>query len=159
MAVLLSDCRSSSVADFRLDPAEVKALLSAPNGMVAQDMRRRGNAVLRQAKRLAPKDTGTLSRSIVMEMAMSGGKPVVYVGSSLKYAVYVHEGTGLWSKRGGGYIVPVRKKALRWPRKNNSGGGSRRYKAGATSAYTFAKRSKGSRPRPFLTDALPEAYK
>jgi hypothetical protein len=114
--------------------------------------------VLREAKRIAPKDTATLSRSITLETHIQGGVPVVYVGSPLEYAIYVHEGTGLWSTRGPRPIVPVRKKALRWPIKNNTGRGRRRYRGGQTAGYRFSKRSAGSPPKPFLTNALPRAY-
>lgn len=113
---------------------------------------------MREAKRLAPKDTATLSRSITLEISLRNGAPVVAVGSNLEYAIYVHEGTGLWSTRGPRPIVPVRAKALRWAKVNNSGQGRRRYKGGKTAAYVFSKRSAGSPPKPFLRDALPKAY-
>lgn len=119
---------------------------------------RRGNAVVREAKRLAPKDTGTLSRSIIAEMHVDRGLPVVYVGSSLPYALFVHEGTGIYSKTNPGYITPRRASVLRWPKTNNSGIGRRRYRGGATAAYAYAKRVKGQPGRPFLRDALPKAY-
>jgi hypothetical protein len=156
--VLLLRSGGCSVAEFRLDQSQLRELLGSANGPVARDMRRRGNAVLREAKRIAPKDTATLSRSITLETHVQGGVPVVYVGSPLEYAIYVHEGTGLWSKRGPRPIVPVRKKALRWPIKNNTGRGRRRYRGGQTAGYVFSKRSAGSPPKPFLTDALPRAY-
>lgn len=158
VALLLSSGRYS-VADFRLDQSQLKALLSSPTGPVAQDLRRRGNAVMREAKRLCPKDTATLSRSITLEMHMRQGVPVAVVGSPLEYAIYVHEGTGLYSKRGARYIVPVRKKALRWANINKSGSGIRRYRRGKTAQWVFSKRSKGSPGQPFLRDALPAAYR
>jgi hypothetical protein len=113
---------------------------------------------MREAKRRAPKDTGTLSRSIVMETHVEAGLPVVYVGSSLSYALFVHEGTGIYSKTNPGFIYPRSAQALRWPRINNSGSGRRRYRGGATSSYVFARRVKGTPGRPFLRDALPKAY-
>lgn len=94
-----------------------------------------------------------------MEMRVDGSSPVGRVGTNLPYGLYVHEGTGLYSKRRPGYIVPVRRKALRWAATNNSGAGRRRYKAGATAAYVYSKRSKGSPGRPFLRDALAAANK
>lgn len=80
---------------------------------------------------------------------------IVRIGSNLPYAIWVHEGTGIYA--GKGYITPKRSTLLRWPNKNNSGSGSRRYSGGATGKYVFAKRVKGVRGRPFLRDALPAA--
>jgi hypothetical protein len=158
-AALQQQSGRCSVAEFRLDQSQIRALLSGPSGPVVQDLRRRGNAVVREAKRICPKDTATLSRSITMEMAAQGGVPVVYVGSSLEYAIYVHEGTGIYSQRNPRPIVPVRKKALRWAKIDNSGSGFRRYRRGKTAQWVFSKSSKGTPGRPFLKDALPAAYR
>jgi hypothetical protein len=90
-----------------------------------------------------------------MEMRSANGSPVGRVGTNVDYALYVHEGTGV--EAGRGYIVPVRARVLRWPAKNNSGAGRRRYKAGATANYVYSKRSRGVKARPFLRDALSAA--
>ena len=132
-------------------------MLSGENGPVFLDMRRRGNAVVRQAKRLCPADTGALRDSIKLEMGKQNGLPVAVVGSNEHYAIYVHEGTGLYSKRGARYIRPKQAKVLQWPLVNNSGKGNRRYKAGATAAFVYSMKSRGSPGRPFLVNALPAA--
>lgn len=118
-------------------------------------MQRRGQRVLNAARRLCPVDEGRLRASLAMEMRQQTEGPVVRVGSNLKYAIYVHEGTGVYAGRGP--IRPKSGKYLRWPAKNNSGSGRRRYKSGRTSRYVFAKQVRGIPSRPFLRDALPAA--
>jgi hypothetical protein len=139
----------------KLDQSALRALLDSPQGPVWSDIQRRTNRVLNQARRNAPVDEGRLRASLAMEMRSQDGSPVGRVGSNLDYALYVHEGTGI--EAGRGYIVPVRGRVLRWPAKNNSGAGARRYKGGATAAYVYAKRSRGVKARPFLRDALSAA--
>lgn len=140
-----------------LRPQELQALLSSPQGPVFNEIRRRGNLVLNNAVRLVPVDEGRLKGSLTLEMSVEDGLPIARVGSNLDYAIYVHEGTGLWSKTRPGPIRPVNAKILRWPGKNNTGKGRRRYKGGATANYVYARQSAGSPPRPFLTEALKAA--
>ncbi len=142
---------------IRLDASQVKAVLSGPNGPVWNEIHTRGRRVKAVAQRLVPVDEGRLKNSLTLEMGIVNGVPTARVGSNLDYAIYVHEGTGWWSKTSPGYIRPTNAKALRWPQKNNSGRGRRRYKGGATAAYTFSKRSRGYPGRPYLTDALSAA--
>lgn len=143
--------------DVRISPAQMRDLLGGSTGPVYAEIQMRGNRVLRQSRRLVPVDQGTLKASLTMEMRVSRGVPIAVVGSNLKYAIYVHEGTGLYSKKNPRYIRPVRARILRWPNKNNSGTGNRRYSGGRTSSYTFAMKSRGTPGRPYLVDALPAA--
>lgn len=143
------------MAQVRIDQRQLKALLSGRDGPVYQDIMQRGNRVLAEAVRICPTDEGRLRNSLKMEMRLEDGVPVARIGSNLPYALYVHEGTGLWSKTRPGPIRPVNARVLRWPKRNNSGSGRRRYTGGKTSRYVFAKKSAGSPPRPFLRDALP----
>lgn len=145
------------MAEVVIDVSALRELFGAENGPVALDIRLRGNAVMRQAKRLCPADTGALRDSIMLEMRKEDGLPVAVIGSNVEYAIYVHEGTGLYSKRGAKYIRPVKAKALQWPLVNNTGRGNRRYKGGATAAFVYSMKSRGSPGRPFLVKALPAA--
>lgn len=140
--------------EIRFNAKAIQDQLTGPNGAVTRDLMRRGQRVVNAARRLAPVDEGRLRASIAMEVRGSGPSMVVRVGSNLKYAIWVHEGTGIYAGRG--YIFP-KGKYLRWPAKNNSGAGNRRYSGGKTSGYVFAKKVKGVKPRPFLKDALSEA--
>lgn len=83
------------------------------------------------AKREAPVKRGTLRRSITSRVESGGDRGVI--GTNLKYARPVHDGSGLYGpkkKR----IVPVTKKALFWK--------------GAAHPY---RSTKGQRPNPFFT--------
>lgn len=139
----------------RLDPGAIRAQLTGPGGAIARDLIRRGQRVENKARRLCPVDEGRLRASISTEVRGSGSSLTIRIGSNLEYAIYVEEGTGIYAGRG--YITPKRGTYMRWPRKNNSGSGSRRYSGGRTSTYVFAKRVKGVRPRPFLRPALDAA--
>lgn len=123
------------------------ALLSSTNGAVAKDLFRRGKKVEAKAKRnleRAPRriDTGHLRSSIHTELLTLNGVPAVRVGTKVFYAVYVHEGTGIYGPRGTP-IRPVTAKFLSWKKK----GGQR----------IFARQVKGMKPNPFLRDALDAA--
>lgn len=142
---------------IKIDQSALAALMASPQGPVWIDIQRRTNRVLNQARRNAPVDEGRLRASLAMEMRLASRSPVGRVGTNVEYALYVHEGTGV--EAGKGYIVPVRKKVLAWPAKNNSGAGRRRYKGGATANYVYAKRSRGVKARPFLRDALSAALR
>jgi hypothetical protein len=144
------------VATVRLDSAALRQVLAGPAGPVVQDLHRRGNRVLNRARVLCPVDQGQLRASLTMEVISRDGDPVVRVGTNVKHAIWVHEGTGIYGPRKTP-ITPKRARLLRWPVKNQSGSGRRRFRGGATQQYAYAKSVKGVRPRPFLRDALPAA--
>jgi hypothetical protein len=140
------------MASLVLNQAALKELMSGPSGLVYQDINRRTNATLRTARNKCPVDEGRLRSSLASEIRVQGSVVVGRVGTNLDYALWVHEGTGIYAGRG--YITPKRGKFLSWPVKNNSGQGARRYKGGATAQYAFAKKVKGVPGRPFLRQAL-----
>lgn len=53
-----------------------------------------------EAKQLCPKDTGHLMQSIKPETELHGDTAEGVVGTDVEYAVYVHEGTGQYSRTG-----------------------------------------------------------
>lgn len=123
---------------------EFLQLFRSPSGPVWNDIFRRGKAVENRAKRLVPVNNGRLKQSITTEMGIEGGLPVAKVGTNVEYALFVHEGTGVYGPRGIP-IRPVRAKALR-------------FKPKGSKEFIYRKRSAGSPPKPFLRDALPAAY-
>ena len=143
------------MAYLKLNPAELNALLRSPSGPVAAEVVRRSNRVLNKARRLCPVDEGRLRSSLAYEIRQDKGDIVGRVGTNLDYGLFIHEGTGIYA--GKGPITPKKGKYLRWPVKNNSGQGRRRYKAGATAQYAYAKKVKGVKGRPYLRDALDAA--
>lgn len=131
-----------------LDTAELHKLLRSPNGAVARDILRRTLRVESAAKRnlgggggSGPKrvNTGRLRASITHQLLVVGDKPVGRVGTNVKYARYVHDGTGVYGPRHTP-IRPKRAKVLRW----TSRGGQ----------VVFAARSRGMQPNHFLRNAL-----
>lgn len=125
-------------------PEQLAALLSSPTGPVAKDLYRRGLKVQRKAKLNLQRnpmrvDTGRLRSSIQVQLVMVGGKPVVRVGTNVFYALYVHDGTGIYGPRGVP-ITPHTAKMLSWKAKSGK--------------RVYAKSVKGMRPNPFLKDAV-----
>lgn len=137
-----------------LSRTEILNLLASPNGPVYNDIKRRANRIQNTARRLCPADTGRLRQSISVEMGSIGKDVVARVGTNLEYGLYIHEGT---ADNGAGYIYPKNAKVLRFPVINKSGQGRRRYKAGATAQYAYAKRVRGIKATPYLRDALSSA--
>lgn len=62
-----------------------------------------GLAVEAEAKELCPIDDGTLRASIKAEKV---DDKTVKVGTNVEYAVYVHQGTGIYAKNGDGRQEP-----------------------------------------------------
>ena len=131
-----------------VDQGKLNTMLKSPSGAIAKDMMRRGQKVVNAAKRNISSDptrvnTGRLRSSVTMQLVMGGSRIAVRVGTNVKYARYVHDGTGLYGPRHA-MIRPVSKKALRW-------------KGGGKGGYVFSKTSRGMRPNPFLKKALQAA--
>jgi hypothetical protein len=134
----------------RLDLAALNRLLTSPQGGVVRDLLRRGLLVETQAKRnLAgvggPKriDTGRLRSSINTQAVSRNGAPAVIVGTNVFYAMWVHDGTGIFGPHGQP-IRPRRAKRLRFRPQ-----GQRR--------YVYAKQVVGMKKNEFLRNALPAA--
>lgn len=134
----------------QLDLGAVRKLLTSPQGGVVKDLLRRGLLVETQAKRNlggigGPKriDTGRLRASIATIVVTRGGDPTVLVGTNVKYALFVHDGTGLYGPR----HAPIR------PRR----GKYLRFKPRGSRKWVYAKQVKGMRPNRFLANALPAA--
>ena len=131
----------------QLDLGAVQQLLTSRQGGVVRDLLRRGLLVETQAKRNlggigGPKriDTGRLRASIASVVVTRNNRPAVLVGSNLNYALFVHEGTGVYGPKHAP-IRPKRAKRLRFkPR------GSRK--------WVYARQVKGMAPNRFLTNAL-----
>lgn len=134
----------------RLDTSAIRVLLTSPQRGVVQDLLRRGLLVETQAKRNlggigGPKriDTGRLRASINTQLVHRNDGLAVLVGTNVKYARFVHDGTGLYGPRHQ-RIRPIRRKFLRFrPR-------------GARS-WVYARSVKGSPGNAFLKNALPAA--
>lgn len=101
----------------------------------------RGNRVKRAAQRRINSRTGNLARSIDTQVVVVRGVAGVQVGSSLFYARFVHDGTGVYGPRGA-KIRPTNRKALAF---------------GGSSGDVVVASSRGQRGTHFLTEALSAA--
>jgi hypothetical protein len=127
------------------------AQLASPTGGVAKDMLRRGLKVESAAKRNLggangrPKriDTGQTRASITTRMVTYKGMPAARVGTSLRRARWIHDGTGIYGPR----RTPIRPKTAKRLRFKPKGG----------NRIVYAKSVKGMKANPFLKDALPAA--
>lgn len=131
--------------------AGLRRALNAPNGGLVRDIYRRTKLVENEAKRLAPVDTGRLRSSIVGEVRHRGGLVYGRVGTRVRYARYVHNGTGIYGPKHA-WITPKKGKFLVFKPK----GSVRRRNARGQfqSDKIFARRVRGVRPTPFLSRAL-----
>lgn len=139
------------MARHTIHHAVLQAFLRSPTGGVARNMLRRGLKVESAAKRnLAgangrPRriDTGQTRASVNTRLLLVRGLPTARVGTPLRRARWIHDGTGIYGPRHT-RIVPRRARFLRFKPK-----GLRR--------YIYVRSVKGMPANPFLTDALPAA--
>lgn len=140
-----------AVARVVINDAALSRLLRGQDGAVVKAMADVGRKVSNEAKRRCPVDEGRLRASITSTTQVEGNLVVTRVGTPVEYALYVHNGTGIYGpsgmpitpKRGTGRLG--HRAALRWvPR-------------GGEAVYAFWVR--GVKGRPFLTDALREVLK
>ena len=133
------------MAKVKISPKLGKQIRDASLDAIARDMLRRGLRVESAAKvRVSghPKrvDTGRLRDSIKTVMVRKRDAPGARIGTNVKYALWVHNGTGIYGPTGS-RIRPRTKSVLR-------------FRPRGSSSYVFAKSVKGMRPNPFLKDAL-----
>lgn len=143
-------------ARHKLDLSVVQYIFTNPNGGVVKDLIKRGKRVESAAKRNLsglggdPKrvDTGRLRSSIKVELVFRPEGPTVRVGTNVRYARWVHDGTGIYGPKRT-LIRPKRAKALVFRSKLYG------QKSGKFRGKVVVKSVKGMRPNPFLAKALP----
>lgn len=131
----------------KLNRQQIAFILASSAGPVAKDLFRRGKNVEGAAKKNLSRspqriDTGRLRSSIDTQLYSLGGMTVVRVGTNVFYALFVHDGTGIFGPKGT-YIYPKTAPWLTW--KNKKG------------QWQVAHRVKGMRPNPFLKNAVKAA--
>jgi hypothetical protein len=139
------------------DPTVLQAMFHSPQGAVAKDLMKRGARVESRAKRnvsgiggSGPKrvDTGHLRSSINHKLVSRAEGLSVRIGTNVYYALFVHNGTGLYGPKHM-LIRPKRAKALVWRSQLHG------QKSGRFRGYVVVKSTKGMKPNPFLAAALP----
>lgn len=137
-----------------LDYAEIYRQIQGPNGGVARDMLRRGLRVQALARKRAPARTGRLRGSISLatqnRVVMGVNTFVIVVGTNLKYAEWVHDGTGIYARHG--FITPKGGKVLAFPSTRTRTGRKRK-----TEKLVLTPRVRGQKGKPFLAKALSAA--
>lgn len=128
-----------STAEVRVNDAVIQKMLRSPKGQVARGILKIGKKVERKAKRLVPVDHGVLRNSINTELIIRRG-PVARIGTKTKYALYVHEGTGLYGPKHM-LIRPKHGKVMVFTSRKTKG-------------LVFAQSTKGMKGTPYLRDAL-----
>lgn len=118
---------------------EFYRVFRSPTGPYGRHMQDIVRQVANVARQQAPVQDGFLRASIATSVELRGGKMIGTVYSSLEYAIYVHEGTGLYGPRRA-VIRPRRARALVF-----------KLQGGPT---VFAAYTRGQRPQRFLVDAL-----
>lgn len=130
-----------------LDDAEIDRLLRSPEGDVYKAVRTVVLATRNLAVSMAPVDDGPLRASLRTKMEATTREVKGWVYSDLEYALYVHEGTGIYGPKGqpirpkrGRYLVFEARNARTTPRGRGN--------------IVFARQVRGQHPQRFLLEAL-----
>jgi hypothetical protein len=135
------------IVTTHLNRAEIATFLYTPAGPIVRGARKLGKDVQREAKFLAPKDTGRLAASIGLVVGSAPGFVYAEIGSKVHYALWRHEGTGIYGT--GRPIRPVRAKYLRFQPRRAAG-----RVADQRRGYVYARSVRGTPGKPYLVGAL-----
>jgi hypothetical protein len=130
-----------------LHHAQIRNFLYSPGGPVVRGVRRWSREVRDVAIINAPKDTGELAGSSLVDMNTHPGFVVGVISFRARHAIWVHEGTGIYGPRG----RPIRRRGggfMRFPNRNGVG------PRGRPRAFVYARSVRGQRGQPFLVYAL-----
>lgn len=139
-----------SRVEITINDAELDRLLRSPDGDVGKAVRDVVTRTRNLAVALAPVDDGPLRASLRTKMEYGQRAVKGWVYSDLEYALYVHEGTGIYGPKGqpikpkrGRYLVFEARNARTTPRGRGN--------------LVFARQVRGQRPQRFLLEALQAA--
>lgn len=82
-----------TVVRVNLDKAQLRVILNTPKGKLWWALHRRGNAIVRAAKKQVGVDTGALRQSIHMRHTGNVTGQYLWIGAKKSYAYMHHEGT------------------------------------------------------------------
>lgn len=138
---------------------QLKYIYSSPTGPMARHLLKQGIRVQSAARKnlnggaSGPRriNTGYLRTSVNTQLGVDSDGLVVRVGSKLKYALFVHEGTGIYGPKkrvirpkSGKYLVFASKKS--------------KVKKGKWKGKVVVPYVKGIKPNRFLTTALNDVF-
>jgi hypothetical protein len=130
-----------------LDDSEIDRLLRSPDGDVGRAVRDVMTRTRNMAVSMAPVADGALRASLRTKFEASSRTVKGWVYSDLEYALYVHEGTGIYGPKGAP-IKPKRGRYLVFEARNA------RTTAPGRGNRVFAREVRGQRPNRFLLRAL-----
>lgn len=136
-----------------LHHAQIRNFLYAPHGPVVRGVRRWSNQVREFAIARAPKVTGDLASSSVVEMNTHPGAVIGVITFRARHAIWVHEGTGIYGPTG----RPIRARSggkLKFPSGRGRLSGSQRLSGRFRGGYTYTWSVRGQPGKPFLVSAL-----
>lgn len=128
------------MVDVELDHGAIREFLLSPQGPVFREVERYTRRTANRAKQLVGVDTGRLRSSVQHTVVIEGNRVVGRVGTLVEYALYHHQGTGIYGPSG----RPIRPRRARVLVFTPAG----------SSDPVFAQEVRGSRPNPFLVQAL-----
>lgn len=141
---------------IKVNQQAARQYVTAPYGPVYQYVEAKAEAVAATARRLAQSASGTLRSSIAQTMYISGMNVFAQVGSRLPYAIFIHEGTGIYGPRHA-MIYPLRGRYLVFTPSGSSGAwgqASAGQNAAPAGGKVFARAVRGVPSNPFLYNAL-----
>lgn len=125
---------------FQWDEQVINAVIRGQNGIAGREVRERGERIKLRAQQLVGVDSGRLRASIFVRNFTILGNPAVVIGYGTRYGNFHHNGTGLWGPTGQ-VIRPKTARALRFKPKGRG-------------FFVYAAYVRGSKPNPFLRDAI-----
>jgi hypothetical protein len=120
--------------DVKINQIKLRRILNAPTGEIGRLMRGRAEKARMHARAQVGKRSGALAMSIYIDQSRYAGGQKLSIGSNLRYAAFVHEGTRPHM------IVPRGGEILRFTQKGRV-------------VYSRAVMHPGTRPNRFLTDS------
>lgn len=123
----------------KLNPVALRTLLRGPEGPVVKNLMLKSQRIVAAAKVRCPVDTSRLRSSIRYTMMEDSSGVYALVGTDVKYALYVHEGTRPH--------FPPPAALSRWAARHGFPG---------PYPVCIGIAAHGTRGTPFLTDALAE---
>lgn len=128
-----------AIVQIRMRQAAITDFLHSPAGPIHQAVASRTRKTDAISAATCPKDTGRMVNDRVSGVRDEGTRLVGFVQYLVYYAIYRIKGTGIYGPRGRP-ITPKSAKVLVF--------------RGADGNLVYAKSVKGTRPSPFLVDAL-----
>lgn len=122
-------------ARFNLASSDVEKALTGADSKPRQDVLALGRRIVANAQQRCPVKTGTLRRSIGMDLAVAGNQMTLGVFAKARHASFVEQGTRPHA------IRPKRARVLR-------------FQAGGRTVFAAHVDHPGTRPRPFLRPAI-----